>query len=435
MTVAIIGAGLSGCLLAAYLARRDLQVTLYERRADPRTTAPERGRSINLAISARGLDALRRIGLEDQVMADALPMRGRRIHDEQGRTVFTPYSADGTRAINSISRGALNATLLDAALASDLVSVAFDHRLVVLEPDSGLLEFDTPHGEQQAKADVVIGCDGAFSAVRARLQTMPGFDYRQDFLDCQYKELTIPARGGDFAMDPDALHIWPRGGAMMIALPNPDRSFTCTLFWPPSAFAEIRTGEQAVAHFEQRYADAVPLMPRLAADYEANPIGNLVTIRCRAWTGGRAALVGDAAHAIVPFFGQGANAAFEDVVELDRCLSDFDGDWGPALAAYQSRRIEHTNAIADMALDNFVEMSTKSGSRLFQLQKGVQHALERWFPEHYVSRYELVSFTTLPYADVVRRTTVPSQVRAVATGAVFALPRALRTLTHREERT
>lgn len=433
--VAIVGAGLVGCLLACYLARRGLSVTLYERRPDPRIATTEQGRSINLAISARGLDALDRVGLREQVMREALPMSGRLIHDEAGDTLFSPYSADGTRAINSISRSALNDTLLEAALESDLVSVAFDHRLTGLNVSTGEVDFDSPDGEVRIRAGVVIGADGAYSAVRGRLLTTPGFDYRQDYLDCQYKELTIPARDGEFALDPEALHIWPRGGSMMIALPNPDKSFTCTLFWPPTgpdSFEATRTGAQALDYFARRYPDAVALMPELAAEFDANPVGNLVTVRCSRWSAnGRVALIGDAAHAITPFFGQGANAGFEDVVELDRCLGEADGDWSVALLAYEGNRVDNANAIADMALENFVDMSTKSASRAAQATKSVQHGLHRLMPEHYATRYELVSFSTIPYAEVVRRTSPAGQTRSVARGLAHRAVAPLRSLVGR----
>jgi len=418
--VAIVGAGLAGCLLAVYLARRGMRVSLFERRPDPRTAGAERGRSINLAISARGLDALSRIGLAEAVLSTALPMRGRQIHNERGHTAFAPYSADGERAINSISRSGLNDTLLAAALASPAVSVAFEHRLVRVAPGSCTCEFETPAGPVVVEADIVIGADGAFSAVRSRLQSAPGVSYRQDYLACQYKELTIAAQDGQYAFRPDALHIWPRGGSMMIALPNPDKTFTCTLFWPPTgpdSFERVADGPSALAYFEQRYPDAAQVMPTLAADFEANPVGNLVTIGCSSWVAdGRVALIGDAAHAIVPFFGQGANAAFEDVVELDRCLSEHNEDWAGALSDYQSRRLPNTDAIAQMALQNFVEMSERSASRLFRLSRSVQHGLERRLPGHYVSRYELVSFSTIPYAEVVERTTAAAQARSVARG-------------------
>jgi kynurenine 3-monooxygenase len=379
--VTVVGAGLAGCLLACFLGRRGHQVTLYERRVDPRLIGAERGRSINLALSERGLDALRRVGLDGAVMKTALPMYGRMMHALDGELTFQPYSADRRRAINSISRGDLNATLLDACTAMPNVKVHFGHRVDEL-PDG-----------------VVIGADGAHSVVRR----VAGFDTREEYLDYQYRELSIPAAGGEFAMDPAALHIWPRGKQMMIALPNPDRSFTCTLFWPKSLFATV----EVETFFREQYPDAYSLMPDLAENYARNPVGELLTVYCWPWVhDGRVALVGDAAHAIVPFYGQGANCAFEDCVELDRCLDETGDDWPAALDLYQRRRKENTDAIAEMALDNFVEMRDKVGSRAFLWRKRVEHALERALPGRYVSRYELVSFSTVPYAQIRRRNRV-----------------------------
>ncbi|MFC4000203.1 FAD-dependent oxidoreductase [Prauserella oleivorans] len=418
--VAVVGAGLTGCLLACYLARRGHQVVLYERRPDPRTGVAERGRSINLAISERGLDALRRVGLEERVMADALPMRGRMIHARSGEVSLQPYSADGTRAINSISRGALNNTLLDAAESASGVSVRFEHRLTGLDTGTGELTFATPDGETHAKARVVFGADGAGSAVRGQLLAQEGVDETLDFLDHGYKELTIPSVDGEFALDPGALHIWPRGTSMMIALPNPDRSFTCTLFWPTGgteSFASLSSPAAIERHFRDYYPDLVPLAPNLVEDYLANPVGLLGTVHCTPWqAGGTVCLIGDAAHAIVPFYGQGANCGFEDVVVLDRCLDETD-TWAQALPLFERRRKVHTDAIADMALDNFVEMRDKVASPVFRFTKAVEHALERALPGRYVSRYELVSFSTVPYADVRRR--VRRQQRAV--GGIAAL--------------
>ncbi len=425
-----MGAGLAGSLMAIMLARRGMNVHLYERRPDPRTVAAERGRSINLALSARGLDALERVGIRDQVLADGLPMHGRLIHDIDGRTNFQPYSAGGDRAIYSISRGALNNALLEVALTDPAVRASFSHRLTALDIDAAEMTFTGPDGEVVlAGADVVIGADGAYSAVRGRMQTMPGFDYRQDYLGHQYKELALPPVDGDFAFRPDALHIWPRGSSMMIALPNPDRSFTCTLFWPrsgPESFEEIATGADAASHFARVYPDVVALMPDMQEEYDTNPVGNLLTVRCLPWqANGRVALVGDAAHAIVPFYGQGANASFEDCVELDRCLEETAGDWSTALPIYQDRRKANAEAIADMALDNFVEMRDRTASPVFKATRDVQHALERQFPEHYSTRYELVSFSTVPYAEVVRRTSPAGQALSVARGALSAVQSAL----------
>ncbi|MET7949858.1 NAD(P)/FAD-dependent oxidoreductase [Micromonospora sp. NPDC005324] len=423
--IAIIGAGLAGCLAACFLARRGYPVALYERRSDPRAGTAERGRSINLALSERGLDALRRIGLAEQVMTDALPMRGRMIHPVEGEQQFQSYSAAGDRAINSISRGALNNALLDEAAALPGVRVVFDHRLVGLDPTDGALSFETPQGTVAAKASVVLGADGAGSAVRGQLLAYGLLDESVDFLDYGYKELTIPPLGGDFALEEDALHIWPRGTSMMIALPNPDRSFTCTLFWPndgAGSFASLTSPAEIEQHFTEHYPDVVPLAPNLVDDYQHNPVGVLGTVRCTPWqVNGKVGLLGDAAHAIVPFYGQGANCAFEDVVELDRCLDECADDWLAALPLFQRRRLENAEAIATMALTNFVEMRDKVASPVFQTRRRVEHALERALPGRYVSQYELVSFSTTPYAEVRRRVRRQHRVLGAVVGGAALL--------------
>jgi kynurenine 3-monooxygenase len=420
MEVTIVGAGLVGCLLACFLARRGHQVTLYERRPDPRRTGADRGRSINLAISERGIDALRRIGLDREVLDTAIPMPGRMMHALDGTLTFQPYSADRGHAINSIGRADLNRVLLDAATAMPGVKVLFEHRLTGLDERTGILEFATG---ATARARVVIGADGARSAVRGRLQQVPGVDFSQEYLDYGYKELTIPPRDGGWAMEPGALHIWPRGRAMMIALPNPDRSFTCTLFWPHGDLAALDTPDRVRARFEAEYPDAFGLMPGLVDDYRANPVGHLVTVRCRPWhvttEAATVALIGDAAHAIVPFYGQGANCGFEDCVELDRCLAETGDDFPAALERFERRKAD-TDVIARLALDNFVEMRDKVGSRLFLAGKRLEHALERALPGRYVSRYELVSFSTIPYSDVERRVTRQRRIAAAAGGLAAA---------------
>jgi kynurenine 3-monooxygenase len=430
MTVAIVGAGLTGSLLACFLARRGLPVTVYERRPDPRTGQAERGRSINLAISERGLDALRRIGLDGEVMADALPMKGRMIHPVEGPLDFQPYSASRDRAINSISRGALNNALLDAAEKAPGVEIVFEHKLVSLDSAGGVLGFETPTGTVEVRADVVLGADGAGSAVRGQLVADGSVVDDVDFLDYGYKELSIPAADGEFALDPGALHIWPRGTSMMIALPNPDRSFTCTLFWPAGSFDALTTPLRIERYFGEHYPDLLPLAPSLVDDYLNNPVGVLGTVHTHPWQAhGRTALIGDAAHAIVPFYGQGANCAFEDVVALDRCLDDTGGSWARALPLFEARRRDHTEAIAEMALANFVEMRDKVASPVFRFGKQFEHAVERLLPGRYVSRYELVSFTTTPYADVRRRVRRQHQALGAAValglGAVVATTRAL----------
>ncbi|MES9608034.1 FAD-dependent monooxygenase [Actinomadura sp. NPDC000929] len=427
--VAIVGAGLAGCLLAVLLGRRGLAVTVYERRPDPRVAGAERGRSINLAVSARGLAALEQVGLRDRSLKQALPMHGRMVHPLSGARNFQPYSADGERAINSISRAELNRSLLDTAESTPGVTLRFSQRVTGVDVEAGALLLEDAAPEP---ADVVLAGDGAYSAVRRSLR----LDEDADFLEHGYKELTVPPKDGGFALDPDALHIWPRGTSMMIALPNLDRSFTCTLFWPKEDFAALDSPEKVTAYFERHYPDVAGLMPELADDYERNPVGSLVTVRCWPWTrsgdGAVVALLGDAAHAIVPFFGQGANCAFEDCIEIDRCLTETGGDWARALRLYQERRKANTDAIAEMALDNFVEMRDRVSSPVYRAKQAATHALERRLAGRYVSRYELVSFSTIPYARIPARIRRQNRVLAAAAlGSAAALGLGLRALARR----
>jgi kynurenine 3-monooxygenase len=424
--VAIVGAGLAGCLLATLLGRHGVPVTVYERRPDPRVTGAERGRSINLAVSARGLAALDRVGLQEQALTRALPMHGRMVHPVEGRQSFRPYSADGQRAINSISRAELNHTLLDTAEATGGVTLRFEHRLTEVDLDKGRLRFETPTGPAEEAAAVVLASDGSYSAARRAVTFRQGFDFSQDYLEHGYRELTIPAVDGDFALDPDALHIWPRGSSMMIALPNLDRSFTCTLFWPKADLDALRSDSEIVDFFGTHYPDVVDLMPTLADDFRHNPVGLLVTVRCWPWVhhgdAATLALVGDAAHAIVPFFGQGANCAFEDCIEIDDCLTETSGDWTAALARYEQRRKANCDTIAELALDNFVEMRDRVNSPVFRAKTAAQHWLERRLPGRYVSRYELVSFTTIPYAEIPARMRRQNLVTAAVAGLVVGVP-------------
>ena len=408
----IVGAGLAGSLLAVYLARAGWKVEIVERRADPRIRRFAAGRSINLAISARGIKALRRAGLDDAVMKDAIRMGGRMVHPVEGAPGYQPYSADPTRAINSVSRSALNLALLDAAAAEPNVRVSFDERCANVDFAAGAVTFvnDATGATRTATADLVIGADGAYSAVRGALQKTERFDYSQEFLGHGYKELHIPPVSSGphapFAMEPNALHIWPRGESMMIALPNPDGSFTCTLFWrhdgAGSSFAAIKSGADALAHFRTVYPDAVPLMPTLADDFAKNPVGVMVTVRCGQWTRGRVTLIGDAAHAIVPFYGQGANASFEDCEALADALAA-SATIDDALRAYEAARIANSNAIADMALRNFIEMRDLTGRASFKWKKKIEHALNRMMPATFVPLYDLVSFSTVPYSEAKAR--------------------------------
>ncbi len=406
----VVGGGLGGALMTIYLGRAGYEVDLYERRADPRRGRALEGRSINLAISARGLHALERAGLRDEILAISVPMEGRMMHSARGDLTFQPYGTKKGQAIHSVSRAGLNMRLVEAAEAMPNVRVHFGQRCRHVDLESGRAEFvDAESGAViEAAGDAVIGADGAFSAVRAQMQRLERFNYSQTYLDHGYKELVIPAAaGGGFQLAERALHIWPRGGFMMIALPNHDGSYTCTLFWAlegPSSFAALQTEADVVAYFREVFPDALPLMPTLAQDYFRNPTSALVTIRCSPWRhADRVVLLGDAAHAVVPFYGQGANAAFEDCVVLDDCLRSHGDDLGGAFAEYEGSRKENVDALADLAVANFYEMRDHVASRAFLVKKRAEKILHRLFPRWFVPLYTMVSFSRIPYADAVRR--------------------------------
>lgn len=427
----IVGAGLAGSLLAIELARLGMRVLVVERRPDPRAAGFTGGRSINLALSTRGITALARAGLAERVLADAVRMPGRLMHPPAPdaasvRPIFQPYSKDPADAIQSVSRGGLNLTLIEAAAAEANVEFRFGLRCTHVDLDVPAAEVEDANGaHHRIEADIIFGADGAFSAVRSAMQVTDRFDYSQSYLPHGYKELHIPpaseipggataagAREG-FAIEPNALHIWPRGGSMMIALPNADRSFTCTLFWPfegDHAFSAVDPADpEAIrAFFARHYPDAPPLMPTLVEDYQRNPTSSLVTIRCNPWhTDGKVLILGDAAHAIVPFFGQGMNAAFEDVRILAEMLSEAGASALPDIRdifpAFTAARKPHADAIAGMALENFIEMRDKVGRPDFLYHKRVEQALHALYPDRAIPLYNLVSFTNTPYADARRQ--------------------------------
>ena len=406
---ALIGSGLAGGLLAAYLGRRGHEVDLYERRADPREGNIVGGRSINLAISTRGIHALEQIGIAEEALRHAIPMRGRMIHDRSGALHFTPYDVDPQKCINSIGRAALNTTVIQAAQRYPNVRVYFDHRCTGVDLDTPVAHLETANRTVTATADAVVGVDGAFSAVRKSMQgEIANFQYDESYLAHGYKELMIPpAPDGSWRMEKNALHIWPRKSFMMIALPNPDGSFTCTLFWEfegPRSFATTKTDDDVRRFFEEEFPDAVPLMPTLLEDFRDNPTGSLVTIRCAPWFyRDKVCLVGDAAHAVVPFYGQGMNAAFEDCVVLDECLQNSPQDRERAFAEYFHRRKENADALADLAIGNFIEMRDKTASRAFRAKKKLDHLLEGLLPGVYLPLYTMVTFTRMPYATAAKR--------------------------------
>src|SRR3984893_14949329 len=423
----LIGSGLAGGLLAAYLGRRGYDVDLYERRADPREGNIVGGRSINLAISTRGIHALEQIGIADEALRHAIPMRGRMIHEKSGALHFAPYDVDPKKCINSIGRAALNATVIEAAQRYPNVRVHFNHKCTDVDLDTPTVQLETSHGQVTAHGDAVIGVDGAFSAVRQSMQLKIGnFQYDESYLAHGYKELTIPpGPDGSWRMEKNALHIWPRKSFMMIALPNPDGSFTCTLFWEfegPRSFATTKTDEDVRRFFENEFPDAVPLMPMVLEDFRQNPTGSLVTIRCAPWYyRDKVCLVGDAAHAVVPFYGQGMNAAFEDCVVLDECLAQFPEDRQRAFVEYFQRRKVNADALADLALENFIEMRDKTASRAFRAKKKLDHFLEAVLPGSYWPLYPMVTFPRIPYAEAARRARLQDRIVYAGLVAIAAL--------------
>jgi kynurenine 3-monooxygenase len=427
-TVVQVGAGLGGALAAILLGRAGLAVRAFEMRPDPRQGPLVGGRSINLALSARGLDALSRVGLLDRVLAMGVPMRGRMIHDAHGRTAYQPYGTEAAHANHSVSRADLNVILLDAAEREPNVRFSFGRKCVDVDLESPAATFEPAGGDGPAetvRGDVVLGTDGAWSVVRRRMQRLDRFDYSQDYLSHGYKELTIPpGPRGSFRMEKHALHIWPRGGYMMIALPNRDGSFTCTLFWPhegPHSFAALATRDAIERFFAREFPDAVPLLPDLADQYRTNAVGALVTIRCRPWHHrGRVALLGDACHAVVPFHGQGANCAFEDCVVLDEVIRERPGppDWERVFGRFEALRKENADALAELSLANFVEMRDHTASRAFRAKKALEKTLYRLFPRTFMPQYMMISFSRIPYAETIRR--ARRQARIVATAASAA---------------
>jgi kynurenine 3-monooxygenase len=423
----LVGSGLAGGLLAAYLGRRGYDVDLYERRADPREGNIVGGRSINLAISTRGIHALERIGIADEALRHAIPMRGRMIHDKSGTLHFAPYDVDPKKCINSIGRASLNTAVIEAAQRYPNVRVHFNHKCTDVDLDEPLCHLETETGKLTAGGDAVIGVDGAFSAVRASMQqNIDNFQYEESYLAHGYKELTIPPGPDDsWQMEKNALHIWPRKSFMMIALPNPDGSFTCTLFWEfegPRSFATTKTDDDIRRFFGEEFPDAVPLMPTLLEDFRQNPTGSLVTIRCAPWYyRDKIALLGDAAHAVVPFYGQGMNAAFEDCVVLDECLEKFPDNRERAFAEYFSRRKANADALADLAIGNFIEMRDKTASKIFRAKKKLDHFLEAALPGIYLPLYTMVTFTRIPYSVAAKRARVQNLLIYTSSIAISAI--------------
>ncbi len=413
----IVGAGLVGSLLSIYLSRRGYKTKIFERRPDMRKAEIEPGRSINLALSDRGLLALDRVGLSEEIKKISIPMHGRFIHNLDGSTAFQPYGKEG-QFINSVSRGELNKKLMDLAekngveihFSRKCISVDWEKKQVTFEK----LDHDSTGGpksnQESFLSPLLFGADGAFSATRLQYQLQHDrFEYSQHYIDCGYKELRIPAGNDDgFLIEKNALHIWPRKDYMLIALPNMDGSFTCTLFFPfegELSFKNLGSEDEVNLFFENTFPDILEWIPDLTQQFFQNPVASLVTVKCFPWTmDDQFALIGDAAHAIVPFFGQGMNCGFEDCRILDELIEKCNDDWMEIFRQYQSLRKPDGDAIADLALDNFVEMRDKTADPKFLLQKKIEAALHEKYPDQWIPAYAQVTFSPdIRYSDALKR--------------------------------
>lgn len=405
--VIIVGAGLAGSLMAIYLAQKGLAVEIFESRPDMRKTDISAGRSINLALSDRGILPLQEVGVEQKVLAEAVTMPGRLLHAKDGSLKFAPYGKDDSQYINSISRGGLNQLLMTEAETYEHVNIHFNQRCIDVDFDNNTVTVEDYNTKEQRTiaGTTIIGGDGANSAVRnAMVQQLDNYQAQVEWLEHGYKELTIPPQeAGKFALEKNALHIWPRGSYMLIALPNADGSFTCTLFFPHKgeiSFESLNSPEKVQAFFEEEFADAIPHLVNLQEEFAQNPVGKLGTLKCYPWIhGGKAALIGDAAHAIVPFYGQGMNASFEDCRVLNECIDKHGvGNWEAAYKEYENLRKANGDAIGDLAVENFYEMRDHVANPIFRKKRQLEHQLENTYDDYH-SKYSLVTFQPqIPYA-------------------------------------
>ena len=409
----IIGSGLAGPLLAIYLSQRGYPVQLYEKRPDLRVENIPAGRSINLALSHRGIKAIKSAGVFDKIDPLLIPMKGRMVHLSGGDIEFQPYSIHPHEYINSVSRGELNKILMTKAEASGKVQIYFDHSLLEIDEYTNELIFE--NGNRAPVADHVFGADGAGSVIRKHIDGKVLSPSYVDPLGHDYKELHIaPSKDGEFQLDSSALHIWPRGEFMLIALPNMDKSFTCTLFLPTEgkrSFKSLRTPELVTEFFHTYFEGALPLVENFPNAFFDNPTGKLGTVYTDEWQyNNQYCLIGDAAHAVVPFFGQGMNASFEDCEVLMQCLDEAQGNWEGVCEKYSSVRKADGDAIAKMAIENYVEMRDLVTRKEFIQQKEIANILMERFPDRFIPRYNMVSFTSIPYSEVYRRSAIQKEI-------------------------
>ncbi len=414
--ILIVGAGLAGCLLAIYLARRGISVKLFEKRPDMRTHEIPAGRSINLSLSARGIHALSEVDLLRKIQPHLVAMPGRMLHRKSGEMHYQAYGKNPSDLHYSVSRGVLNRLLLDAAEATRKVSMFFNEECADMNLATQRMSFKSSitGSIRSTGFEAVIGTDGAGSAVCRALVEADAIEYLHEPLAHGYKELTIPAGpNGEHRIEKNALHIWPRGGYMLIALPNTDGSFTVTLFMPyqgSASFDALADDAAVLKFFQEQYPDSVDLIPGLTADFIRNQTGELGTIRCNPWNlGAKALLLGDAAHAVVPFHGQGMNCAFEDCTEFNRCLELYN-DWEELFQTVDQIRRPNANAIADMALENYIEMRDSVRDPKFHLHKEIEWLLEERHPDRFIARYSMVMFHRIPYAEAQRRGTIQAGI-------------------------
>ena len=406
----MIGAGLAGPLLATYLAQRGYSVEIFERRPDMRKESISAGRSINLALSARGNHALKEVGLYDKIKPNTIPMKGRMIHDLNGNTHLQPYGQKENEVIFSVSRAQLNMELMTLAEETGNVTIRFNHQLLSadLEQNKLLFQLSDSLEEIELPFNRVIGCDGSASILRKSIVEKADIQYVKKPLGHGYKELTIPPlKSGKFRIEPNALHIWPRGNHMLIALPNNDCSFTCTLFFPmtgATSFETVKTEKDILDLFQSQFHDAIKLIPNLVEDFQKNSTGDLASVYCKPWhLGDKALLIGDAAHAVVPFFGQGMNASFQDCSTLAKLMGQNKNDWKTIFNTFSSVQVENGHAIADMAIENYLEMRDHVNDTEYKKRRNVELKLERMFPGQFIPRYSMVSFHQIPYAEVYQR--------------------------------